>query len=177
MQSASGRGEDDHDSRCDESTIEAEENDTKVHTGEQPRSVDGHANAEPSHCTKSGEIDECRGLRSRWRGSRSQYVAGDARLQSRRDFVQVGEHLRGHPQNSFLSSHPSCGFQQSSLSAAGSVRECLNENYNDSCRPAIMSGHEGGPPGKHTRMYRHVDVCMSRHGRARWRGHVWLKTI
>ena len=148
------------------------------HKGEQRGSVDGYAIHEPNQCMKSGEMIEGSGRNSRWRGSRSRNVADDARLQSQRNFiVQVGEHLRGHPHISFGSSHPPYGFQQSSLSAAGSVGECLNENYNDHRRPAIMSGHKGGLPGEHTRMYRHVDVChsMGRHGCARWRGHVGLK--
>ena len=169
---------DDEESERQGPEARSDDNYTEKNQGEQRGSVDGHAIYGPSQCTKSGEMIEGSGMHSRWRGSRSKDVADDARLQSQRNFiVQLGEHPRGHPRFNFGSSHPPYGFQQSSLSAAGSVGECLNENYNDHRRPAIMPGHEGGPPGEHDRMYRHADAChsMGRHERARWRGHVGLK--
>ena len=121
-----------------------------------------------TQCTKPGEKATHTGRSTRWRGSRSRNAMGKAWLHCRRNFafVQVGEHLSGHPQYSFESSHPPCGSQQSNLSAAGSVGECLSQNDNDSRLAAYASGHSGGTPGRHDRMYRHASVChsMGRHG-------------
>ena len=123
-------------------------------------------------------MDECYGKCSRWRGSRSQLHPRDGRHLGRSNFVQVGEHLRGHPRNtSFVSCHLSYGRPQSSLSAAGSVGECLNDNDIDARCHAHVSGHDvcilgsppdrcGSPPDRtstHTSgcdMHRHVYSCM-----------------
>ena len=92
---------------------ESEDNNPKAARGEQARSVEGNASRGAIQCMKSGKMDAHRGWRSRWRGSRPQFVPGVCRLWGRR---------------LFMSCLLSYGSLQSSLSAAESVGECLTDN-------------------------------------------------
>lgn len=96
--------------------------------GEKQRSIDGEIEHNQIQRAKSGET-KFDGNSYQRQGFRPPLYPRDDRRIGRSSLVQLGEHLRGHPRNpSFVSCDFSYGSPQSSLSAAGSMGECLTDN-------------------------------------------------